>query len=126
MKKLFVAAVLAVAPLTLSACAPAAEPVQAAPAPATTQVAAPATTTPEPAKPAVAGECATLEWFANRHVRIIPLPGVKFKRMTEPGLGAYAWPGNPEKAMLTNFTEQGRVIVEGDGPNGPCRTEFVV
>lgn len=125
MKLISIAAALMAAALTLTGCAPT-QPTQAAPAPATTQVAAPATTTPEPAKPAVAGECATLEWFANRHVRIIPLPGVKFKRMTEPGLGAYAWPGNPEKAMLTNFTEQGRVIVEGNGPNGPCRTEFVV
>jgi hypothetical protein len=120
MKKLFVAAVLAF----LSACAPAAEPVQAAPAPATTQVAAPATTTPEPA---VAGECATLEWFANRHVIIDPLPGVTFTKITRPGAPRRDWPKGAEvQGMLTQFSNPGEVVIEGMGPNGPCRQVFKV
>lgn len=127
MKKLFVAAVLAVAPLTLSACAPAAEPVQAAPAPATTQVAAPATTTPEPAKPAAAGECASITMLPNRHVSIDPLPGVTFTKLTSPGAPRRDWPKGAEvQGMLTQFPDPGEVVIEGMGPNGPCRQVFKV
>lgn len=122
MKKLLVA-VLAVAAVPPSACAPAAQPVQAAPAP-TSQVVAPATTTPESA--AAAGECAIPEMLPNNHVRITFLPGVGGVTFTRPNGRSSQWEVSPTGSVLTTVSEGGRYAVTGIGPNGPCETIFNV